>query len=834
METGYANGAETLVPAAPKRAQSQQDQQDPNLNPDTLEKQFNNWDKRLDGHWAAWADEAKECYDIVAGRQWDKDAESAAEEARLTTISVNRIDAIVSAVCGSEMTNRQEVRYYPREMSSKGPDGKAQDAAVNEIFTSAAEWVRDECDAADEESEAFRDCVICGMGVTETRMDYETDPEGVALIMRVDPMEMRVDPSGTRPGAADAQYIRRKKPFTPEEAKLRFGVEGEGGQSPRGVGTPHQNYPGSAYAKGDSDVEDGDQVWVTEYQWFALDKIWRVLNPRTGQIEDIKDEEYQRLIEAMPELEGSSYSVKIRRYYRAFRVGARTVEATPLPDEEFTYKFITGKLDRNKGVWYGIVRPMIEPQKLLNKQISQTQRIIDNNAKGGLIAEIDAFEDPDQAKADWAASDSIVWVKNGAMAAGRVTPKPVNNTPPGIDKLLAIAQEAVQGVSGVNNEMLGIIDREQAGVVDVQRKEAAYGVLKAFFNSLRRYRKVHGRHLLKLIQKYMTDGRLVRIIGRTGNVQYLPLLRDPNTARFDTVVDEAPTGPNQKDKVFQFLMMFGAPILAKLNLPPAVWMKFMEFSPLPTALVSEVQQMVAQMPPTPNPDEERAKGESAKAQADMQKMQMQAQMDQQRMQMDQQRIQMEAQAANMKMQIEMSKLQGANQKLEVENQWVRIEMAKTQMEQNNSNQEAQLRARETQMREQNDGAKIQADIQRMQTETEIKRAELEIKRMELELKKAELGMRGREMDIKEKEVVINASQNARKMEQDDRHASMETDIRQSDGAAKERVSGPSPKAQSSSGEKWGEISKGLAQLAEVMKMPKKIIRDANGRPVGLE
>lgn len=738
METGYANGAEASVPAAPQRAQKQQD---PNLDHDKLNKMFNDWDKRVDGHWASWADEAKEAYDITAGRQWDKEAEEAAEFARLTTISVNRIDAIVSAVCGSEMTNRQEVRYYPREASTKGPDGKMQDVVVNEIFTAAAEWIRDECDASDEESEAFRDCVICGIGVTETRMDYESDPEGMAIIQRVDPLEIRIDPSARRPGAADAQYIRRRKPFTPEEAKLRFGIEGEGGQQPRGVGTPHRNWPGSAYAHGDSDVEDGDEVWVTEYQWFCLDKVWRVLNPRTGQIEEIADDQYQRLIDAMPELAEMSFSVKLRRYYRAFRVGPRIVEATPLPDEEFTYKIITGKLDRNRGVWYGIVRPMIEPQKLLNKQISQTQRIIDNNAKGGLLAEIDAFEDPEQAKIDWAASDTIVWAKNGAITRNAVIPKPIAPTPPGIDKLLAIAQEAVQGVSGVNNEMLGIIDREQAGVVDVQRKEAAYGVLKSFFNSLRRYRKVHGRHLLKLIQKYMTDGRLVRIIGRNGNVQYLPLIRDPNTARFDTIVDEAPTGPNQKDKVFQYLMMFGGPILSKLNLPPQVWMKFMEFSPLPTALISEVQQMISQMPPQPNPEEEKAKGEAAKAQADMQRFQMEAQMEQQR-------IQMEAQQAAMKMQVEMSKLQGANQKLEVENQWVKIEMAKTQMEQQNSNQEAMLRARETAMREQNDKLKIDADIRKMDVEMEIKRAELEIKRAELDMKAKELGLKARELEVK--------------------------------------------------------------------------------------
>ena len=96
-------------------------------------------------------------------------------------IVFNRVQPILQSVVGLEITNRTEVSFVPREIG---------DIKANEVLTQAAQWFRDQANAEEAESEAFRDLLICGVGFTETSLDFEGDPEGQPKIERIDPIEM--------------------------------------------------------------------------------------------------------------------------------------------------------------------------------------------------------------------------------------------------------------------------------------------------------------------------------------------------------------------------------------------------------------------------------------------------------------------------------------------------------------------------------------------------------------------------------------------------------------------------------------------------------------------
>ncbi len=109
--------------------------------------------KRMRQHSGKWRREAKEDFQFYAGDQWTDDDKAQLKEALRPEITYNRIQPIIDSVSGTEINNRQAVSYFPRE---KG------DVEINEIFTGAARWARDLCDAEDEETDAFEDCLIVG------------------------------------------------------------------------------------------------------------------------------------------------------------------------------------------------------------------------------------------------------------------------------------------------------------------------------------------------------------------------------------------------------------------------------------------------------------------------------------------------------------------------------------------------------------------------------------------------------------------------------------------------------------------------------------------------
>lgn len=604
---------------------------------DDLTLKLIGWFKEDMPHVAEWRKEAREDFAFYNGNQWSEEDLQVLRDQRRPAMTFNRIGPLVNAVVGSEINNRREVQYIPREVG---------DSAANEVLTAAGEWFRDQTGAEDEESDAFEDSTICGMGWTDTRLDFEEEPDGAPKIERLDPLKMVWDCNASKPNLEDAQrlwYVDEKPlseleqmfPDVPREM-LHAGWAKTLGNDPT---APHDQDEADKYTGtqgADDDYTPRKMCTIVECRWLERVPYYRGPDLNTGEPREYSEQQVKLIEQSVPGFKAMrQYKKVLKRAFIGSRVLAKPDQ--PLaPTGMFGWECITGYRDKVKRSFYGIVRPAKDPQRWANKYFSQVMFLLNSQSKGGIMAERGAFEDDRQAEESWAKTDAITWAKNGSLGSSpRVLPKPTAQFPAGFFTLFQESKESISQVTGLSPEFLGTREVDQAGVLEAQRKQSSLNLLASLFNSLRRYRKRQGKTMLFLIQNHLSDGRLIRILG-DGKKQYVPLTRDTvSSSQYDIIVDDAATSPNEKERTWGIIMNMMP--MVKEMLTPDVVLELLRYSPLPASMVENLQkkaQAQAEQPKPPTPEEMAMQQEQAKFQMEMAGKSADLQMQQQKNEMD--------------------------------------------------------------------------------------------------------------------------------------------------------------------------------------------------------
>ena len=577
---------------------------------------------------SAWRQDAIEDFQMYASNQWSRDDINALEGQDRPAVVFNKITGIINAVAGSEITNRFETRFLPRTQD---------DEFFNETMTEVVRFIRQRSDVEHEESGAFMDAAICGVGATHFWKDYSEDPEGIDRVDRVDIFDLLWDPSARKMNLDDRRWHLRGRWIPIEEAKTRWPEKADqltslasatdGAAYPQKAdGEVHDQTNAFKYENNDLSyyTPESQKVLVHEYErWYLAEKVFFQVGDHIPmeQSEGMVDPEQWTIMEQTfmdaGLVEGQDYGsspIQSKEYYRGYFTG-NIMLSDELSDiqDGFKYKFITGFREQreDKVVWFGLVKLMKDPQKWLNKSMSQIIYIMSTNPKGALLAEKGVFLNPEQRIEDWAKPNSIIEVRPGAISE-RQFMIAKSDYPAGIERIMEISGNFVSEAVAVNPYFMGTVDdlKRTAGSAVTSVQQQALMVLSVLFDSLRRYRKAAGRMHLAFIREFMPDGVIIRIaIPEMGGVQQpMPFKKDwIDKVKYDVVVDEAPSSPNairefwnslQQTQSLELLMNAGimTPDIIADTVPdvPTTIRERMKMNAMKQDVVNQVLQMISQ------------------------------------------------------------------------------------------------------------------------------------------------------------------------------------------------------------------------------------------------
>lgn len=517
-----------------------------------------------------WRENAKVEFEFAAGKQWSDEQLSALKQSGKPGLVFNQVHRVLSAVAGSEIINRFEPRYLRRTMEDQGGA---------DVATAWTRFHRGECDAQHEESKAFMDTLVCGVGCTETYMDYRDDPNGVVTTERVPIHDMMWDPSATQQNFKDAQFCYRGKWVPEEEFNEAFDQGGELISSYRTEFDP--NHTGSGRAHDASRAwqylpdprtwinHQRKEVLVVDYQ-YKKDMDGRIFYLPDGTLEF----EFEDRIDELRDKLGQSMGFDIFQnqftgdkpfegqperapcYYSVTMSGDNILEETKLPYRDFTYKFITGFEDRSARypTYFGLMRLMKDPQDWANKFLSQLIHIIGTNPKGAVIVGPNTFDNENEARRQWARPDGFIKASHPEFK-NQIEILPTGNMPQAAMGMFTAVSDMVSQSAGVNMAYFAgqseDLRRTAAHSVDSVKNSAA-AVLSPLFDSFKRHRKSIGRLYLRFMREHAQVNQLVRIAGPPLE-QYAQMSATQMFQRYDVVIDESPVSANSPQEVWKTL-----------------------------------------------------------------------------------------------------------------------------------------------------------------------------------------------------------------------------------------------------------------------------------------
>jgi len=494
---------------------------------------------------------------IRRGGQWsDEDLAILAEQGR-PAYEFNDILPSINSAVGYQIQNRMDIAFRPRQ-------GDAT-KELAEVRSKVAMQIADNNKLHWRETEVFADGMIQQRGYFDVRVDFDDSIQGELRITVLDPLDVIPDPDAKSYDPRDWSDVIIVRWLTLDEIE---GLYGEEARRRAELAPEHwlidrdfgdQDDEGAERSKFGRELERFDAAYSTagkrrlrviDRQRFVR-KLADVVVYPTGDVRTLKGDESPA---DMADLAAQGVVFTKRRMKRV-RWTVTTYSAT-LHDDWSPYDRLTVVPFFpffRRGKTRGMVDNAIDPQRALNKGMSQMVHIINTTANSGWVVEEDSLTNmtTEELEERGASTGLVIEHARGSTAPRKIQP---NSVPTGIDRIIERAGYSLKEVT-VPDAMRGNQGREESGIAIQSKQHAAQQGLAVPLDNLARTRAMLAEWIDYAITCYYDAERVMRITktnpmtGQDDTQEIVLNKMDPATGayindmtagEYDVVVSEQP------------------------------------------------------------------------------------------------------------------------------------------------------------------------------------------------------------------------------------------------------------------------------------------------------
>lgn len=549
------------------------------------------------------------CDKFFFSDQWESDLKEKLHKARRPALTINKIKPTVIAIMGEYFTNRSDVKFVA---SASGEDETAE--ALTKLYT----HIHNDQDIAEKEGVMVLDALISSRGYFDVRIGFDDNDMGEVRVTVPNPKNVIPDPDSDSKNPDDWNDVIVLHYLSIQEVEFFYGkdkakkLEQRAGYhySSEYANRERDTFAGDETAKSvaesGSDDDNRRLYRLIERQYRSLEEVDHFVNTTTGDIRRVptnwNDQQISQLLESNPEIEIEKRLTSLIRW-------TVSCEGVLIHDDISPYDAFTiipyFPIFR-RGKTSGVVEDLIDPQRLYNKQRSSELHIISGTSNSGWKVKQNSLVNMSEEDLEMRGAETglVVVYRNDPNDIQRIEPVQI---PQGMDRSSEKADRDIREISGVDTEARGVARADVAGRAIQARQEAMLTAMAPFFESLSYTRRMLAKRILRLIKKFYTEERRIRITGRALGEQPEEIelnavqedgsvLNDLTVGEYDVVIVPAPVRSSYDQSQFEELKG-----LAELGVPVPTHL-FVEYSSL--SRKEEIVQEMKQAAGTDTPSEE--------------------------------------------------------------------------------------------------------------------------------------------------------------------------------------------------------------------------------------